>query len=75
MKKFKEVMMHIIAVFVVIGLFSDVYLLSTKPIPEMNEKVLYMILGVLGASFTQVINWYFGSSSGSKDKTEILSNK
>jgi len=36
------------------------------------ENVLFTLLGALGAAFTQVINYWLGSSKGSADKTSML---
>ena len=39
--------------------------------PEAKDILIY-ILGVLSASITQILSYYFGSSVGSKDKDEQL---
>tara|TARA_R110000796_G_scaffold202062_1_gene318317 strand:+ start:440 stop:949 length:510 start_codon:yes stop_codon:yes gene_type:complete len=45
-------------------------------IPETNRDVVNLILGVLvGTGLTGVFNYFYGSSQGSKDKSEILNNK
>lgn len=49
-----------------------------KPIltPLLNQTqkdIIIYILGVLSAAVTQVLGYYFGSSSGSKDKTDAMS--
>jgi hypothetical protein len=36
------------------------------------QNVLFTLLGALGAAFTQVINYWLGSSKGSADKTSLL---
>ena len=44
-------------------------------IPTNNAEVLYMTVGIIiGTGFTTVINFFFGSSQGSKDKTDIMLN-
>ena len=75
MKKTKDIMMYGISVLIVLGFFADIYLLSIKAVPPENEKVLYTLIGVLATSFANVIHWFIGSSSGSKDKTELLGQK
>jgi flagellar basal body-associated protein FliL len=37
--------------------------------PEAKDILIY-ILGVLSAAVTQILSYYFGSSQGSKDKSE-----
>ena len=42
-------------------------------IPESNQSVLYMLLGVFGGLLSSIGAFYFGSSSASKEKTSQLS--
>ncbi len=41
-------------------------------VPEDNQRLFDMAFGAVVAAFTQVIGYYFGSSMGSKQKTNIL---
>jgi len=41
---------------------------TTNPL----QNVLFTLLGALGAAFTQVVNFWLGSSKGSSDKTDLL---
>jgi hypothetical protein len=40
--------------------------------PNGLQNVLFTLLGALGAAFTQVVNFWLGSSKGSSDKTDLL---
>jgi hypothetical protein len=51
-------------------LFDDKFLEALKP--EKKDILLY-ILGVLSAIVTQIFSYYFGSSTGSKAKSEDIS--
>lgn len=42
-------------------------------IPEESQRLFDMGFGAVVAAFTQVIGYYFGSSMGSKQKTEMMS--
>lgn len=42
------------------------------PVDASRKDILIYILGVLSAIATQIISYYFGSSIGSKDKTDQL---
>lgn len=42
--------------------------------PEAKDILIY-ILGVLSAAVTQILSYYFGSSQGSKDKSELMALK
>jgi uncharacterized membrane protein len=72
--KFKDLFMYIVGSLVIIGLFILVYILVFVEVPEQNENILYMIAGLIGGSFVTVVAYYFGSSNGSKIKTDIIKN-
>jgi hypothetical protein len=44
---------------------------ATAAQPSPNS-VLFTLLGALGAAFTQVVNYWLGSSKGSTDKTALM---
>jgi len=45
---------------------------GSTPNPNSLQNVLFTLLGALGAAFTQVVNFWLGSSKGSSDKTDLL---
>lgn len=45
---------------------------SANTSPSGQQNVLFTLLGALGAAFTQVVNFWLGSSKGSSDKTALL---
>lgn len=52
---------------------SIVIMLFFVEIPESNQRIVDMILGVIiGTGLVSVINFFFGSSKGSKDKTKQI---
>lgn len=55
-----------------IGLFSLLGILVFKPIPVANNELLYVLLGSLATSQAAIIGYYFGSSAGSAEKTNML---
>ena len=53
-----------------------VYSIVFIDIPEANQGLWTHLIGLIeGAILVQIYNYYFGSSKGSKDKTELLSDK
>lgn len=60
----------IIAYVVVGGFFLALFLLIFTDLKE-NPMVM-MMFGVLGAEFTRVLNFYFGSSKSSQNKDEKI---
>ena len=51
------------------ALFGVLLFIEVKP--EAKDILIY-VLGVLSAAVTQILSYYFGSSQGSKDKSELL---
>lgn len=47
-------------------------LLTSPRINETQKEIIIYILGVLSAAITQILGYYFGSSSGSKSKGDDL---
>lgn len=63
-----------LAVLIVTGFGWTLHHLVTStaaPPPDVRD-VLYMMLGALASALAQVLAYYFGSSSGSKAKTDAL---
>ena len=49
-----------------------VVMFDNTPVESTRKDILIYILGVLSAISTQIVSYYFGSSQGSKDKTDQL---
>lgn len=62
----------IIAGFIISAFVAIVVALFAVEIPEKSQAVLYVLIGALSGALTQVMNFYFGSSSGSKVKDEQI---
>ena len=70
-----KVITPLLAIFVMISsfiLFAILIFVEVKP--EAKDILIY-ILGVLSAADTQILSYYFGSSQGSKDKSDLLALK
>ncbi|MEK6591551.1 MAG: hypothetical protein AABZ67_00580 [Pseudomonadota bacterium] len=60
-----------VTIMVVLGFFALIFVLLARPgiqMSETMEKILLINIGTLTASFTQVVNYYLGSSAGSARK-------
>jgi hypothetical protein len=73
--KSKEIYMYILGALIVLGIFSIIGLLLFNPMPEVNEQLLTLLLGVFAAKFADVVGYFFGSSKSSADKTALLSKE
>ena len=71
----RDTNLYILAWTVVVSFFLTVGILIFADIPEGQNEILYMLLGVLGTGFITVIQYFFGSSKSSTDKTQLLAVK
>ena len=74
MDKAKEILMYVLAVIIVLSFLLLLALLIFQEVPALNSELLYTMVGVFGTMAITVINYYFGSSKGSADKTKIMAN-
>lgn len=72
----KDMIVPVLATIITMSFFGSIYFLLTMTVSIQQEMrdVAMILLGTLAASFTQVLNFYFGTSAGSKDKTDIIRN-
>jgi hypothetical protein len=57
------------------GFFGMPFLLALAPIPEESRETIEQIVGTAGNAFMLIVGYYFGSSSGSAKKTDIIAEK
>ena len=73
--KTRQIYMYILGGLIVIGFFALLYILVFQGVPGANKELLNIVVGALIGSFTTVVGYFYGSSMGSKDKTELMSKK
>ena len=71
----RDINLYALAWLIVIGFFGLMGLLLWRPIPESNSQAGFMMFGSLIAGFGSVIQYFFGSSKSSSDKTKLLMEK
>ena len=64
----------ILAVIVVSGFFGILVSMMLGWLKVSDQQALLLLLGSLSTAFGSVLNFYFGSSHGSRIKTEALAN-
>ncbi len=69
--------LYTLASIIVIGFFTMIIILITMDgtISHAQERFIFLLLGTLGTSFAGVVQYFFGSSKGSADKTAMLVSK
>ena len=69
-----KIILPVLAVGVIVLSFILFYLVvfDNDVVTSRNKDVIIYILGVLSAIDTQIIQYYFGSSSGSVQKTDYI---
>lgn len=65
----------VLAVLITVGFFGTLASLIAYGKPAAGGDALLVMLGALGAAFTGVVSYFFGSSSGSAAKTELMARK
>jgi len=61
-----------LAIMITVGFFGILVWMLLKGMPPTGTEALLMMLGALGTAWTGVVNFYYGSSAGSKAKTEAM---
>lgn len=70
----KDYNLYVLAWTVVIGYFGLIFFLLENNVPEDKTGVVYMLFGTLATAFGAVMQYFFGSSAGSKQKAIELAN-
>jgi len=65
---------RVLAVGVTLGFFGIVAYILHYGLPPTGGEALLMLIGTLGTAWTGVMGFYFGSSAGSKQKTDALTS-
>lgn len=75
MKVMKEIYMYVLGAIVIVLSFLMGYLLATHEIPASNKDVVMVSVGIILGWGSLVVGYFFASSKGSADKTELLNKK
>jgi drug/metabolite transporter (DMT)-like permease len=71
--KAKSIFQYVLGAMIALGFFVLIGLLLYKTVPEGNKDILNLVVGALIGSFTAIVGYFFGSSLGSSEKTDIIS--
>jgi hypothetical protein len=68
----RDVNLYVLAWTIVGGFFILLGLLMKFAVPADQNGVIFMLFGSLSTGFGQVLQYFFGSSKGSADKTTFM---
>lgn len=71
----RDYFLYGLAALVVLGYFALCGILMRYPLPAGSNEVVFMLFGGLAAGFGSVLQYFFGSSKSSADKTQMLTQK
>ena len=71
----KDWVPKVLAIVITLGFFGILIWMLLNGMPQTGTEALLMMLGALGTAWTGVVNFYYGSSAGSKAKNDILASK
>ena len=75
MKIAKEIYMYILGALLVVGFILLLMTLVIQGIPPSNSELLYLAVGALITQVGTVVNYFFGSSKSSAEKTDLMAGK
>lgn len=67
--------MYALGALIVIGFFVILIVVFRTEMPDKNKDIGLLVIGALVAKFSDVVAYFFGSSKGSADKSEIINNQ
>ncbi len=70
-----DINLYVLAWSVVVGFFGLMGLLCYHTLPQDSNGVVFMLFGALATGFGQVLQYFFGSSQSSSEKTKLLATK
>tara|TARA_R110000868_G_scaffold9836_1_gene48350 strand:+ start:3832 stop:4356 length:525 start_codon:yes stop_codon:yes gene_type:complete len=74
-KETRDWVPKLLAVVITVGFFGILVWMLVNGMPQTGTEALLMMLGALGTAWTGVVNFYYGSSAGSKAKTDAMTSK
>lgn len=62
----------VLSIATMLGFFGVLYCIFYVPMPMGVSELAYVMSGILGKMASDIIAYYVGSSSGSKEKTKAM---
>jgi uncharacterized BrkB/YihY/UPF0761 family membrane protein len=71
-EKANKIALYVLAGIIVVGFFVLMYILLFQNVPQNNKDMANIAVGALIGAFTSITGYFFGSSAGSAEKTQLL---
>lgn len=71
-KEMRDITPSVLGSLVILGFFVVLAVMVTQNLPKGSESEFSIMLGALATMTAAVVNYFFGSSAGSREKTTIL---
>jgi CDP-diglyceride synthetase len=71
--RLKDIFQYCLAGLIVLVFFALIYIVFKHALPEANKEIGYMVIGALVMKFGDVVAYFFNSTKGSQEKTDIIS--
>lgn len=71
----KDYLQQIVAYFVLFIFSTMVFVIITKNLPMENRDMYAVIVGIITGAFKDIVQYLFGSSKGSADKSKELEKR
>jgi hypothetical protein len=68
----KDWVPKVLAIGITAGFFGVLIWMLLNGMPKTGTEALLMMLGALGTSWNNIVQFYYGSSAGSKAKTDAM---
>lgn len=68
----QKIAMYILGALIAVCFFGLTGILIFKGVPEQNSDVFYLIVGAIIGYMASVVQYFFGSSAGSAEKTDMM---
>ena len=75
MDKTKDIFQYALGGLITIGFFALLCGLLVRGVPDTNKDLLNLSVGALISSFSMIVGYFYGSSKGSAEKTEVMNKQ